>query len=110
MDEKRNEVLKCRKMIDEEWKLLLDAAKKFESLKNHDKKYEKDVLELEIARQKIQESNEDLQLKLKKFQAEKCEFMMEKRLLGKEKRDLQENRKELSLMIPSLKKLITTPK
>ncbi|CAG9330365.1 unnamed protein product [Blepharisma stoltei] len=124
MDEQRQEVLKCRKIIDEEWKVLKKETEKLGWFKSQEKKncegkedleskrlkLEKDLLEFENEKMRIKEENKELITKIKKFQAEKRELCIEKSLLEKEKRDLEENRRELSLMIPNIKRLITTPK
>jgi hypothetical protein len=163
IDVKRQDVLKCTRMIDDEWKAILEETKHFEQMKEHDRKLKEELVaertkllekienldaksakveaeynKLEETKRKLDKEKEfisrekgklleeretleqerlrllsirdELCEKVKQFKVEKREFNLEKLLVEKELRalrdlkDIKENKKDLSLMIPSLKK------
>ena len=159
IDEKRHEVLKCHKIIDDEWKVLMEETKQFEILKLADKRLkaeftenqktfesdaenwskkireieserekfeiqkikfakEKEIIErekakiraeqerLEEERNQLVRAKKVLYEKMKQCQLEKSEMSLDRMSVAKQKKDNEENRRDLALMIPALQKLI----
>ena len=122
IDEKRQEVLKSQKQIEEEWKSILEhsgfeslghISQARDSLKVHESfldtlKLDLDKNELEPHEsQELTTKKQEIEELYRKFKLDKKELNMEKLMLQREKREIEEARRELSCMLPSLKTNMT---
>jgi hypothetical protein len=101
IDEKRHDVLKCHRMMDEEWKALMEETRVFEQLKQNDRKSQTDLV---AERQKLQRQLEDIEtsrseLDIYKTQLQKScdDIERQHKTLDRERRRIDQEREALSL-------------
>ena len=92
-DEKRHELFKCERVIDDEWKVLMEETRQFEALKVGDKRVR---AELEAQREEARERTERLRGEEDRVRGLLIKATKEREALEREKGKVRSERKVLS--------------
>jgi hypothetical protein len=108
IDQKRHDVLKCHRMMDEEWQLLIEETKQFETLKLQDREAQADLTaewrrlqrqleEVESSRGEHAKFKAQLQENLDRIERQRENLDRERRKIAKEREHLSLEREKLQL-------------
>ena len=92
-DEKRLELCKCQKMIDDEWKLIMEETRQFEALKIADKRGK---MELEIQKNEVNSRLEKVKSEENRVRGVIMKVTKDREVVEKEKVKLREERRVLT--------------
>jgi hypothetical protein len=92
-DEKRHELFKCQRVIDDEWKVLMEETRQFEALKVGDKRVR---AELEAQREEARERTERLKGEEDRVRGLLIKATKEREAVEREKGKVRSERKVLS--------------
>ena len=96
IDEKRCEVLKCHKLIDDEWKILVEETRQFDILKSQDREVK---IELQSLRKKMSDTNfEDVNSIKSRIERDNAEITQEWQQLNIEKQTMEDKESKLVAM------------